>query len=321
MFRRMTAIGFSLAVVILSVRMDGAPAPRREKLSRPLRVLLFAGSATREYQFLRSLLVRESESKRVELSIHLQPPGKEKRAGVVQDVPKERLLDTFPTQLDGYDAIVAFDPDWTRLTAEAQTALQKWVQKGGGLVLIAGPINTIQLARPVQQRKLAPIRDLYPVLPLDPRLLETDIDTSKPRRLTFPRTKAKYPFLKLDNKGQVALAGWQEFFGEEKDAKGKDSEPRHGFFSYYPAESVKPDAVILAALADPKARIKDKDQPFLVTMPSGQGRVVYLSSGEMWRLRQYRREYYKRFWLGLLDHAGAGMVREYKPDKKGQKKE
>ncbi|MGH7170906.1 MAG: hypothetical protein ACRELG_11560 [Gemmataceae bacterium] len=309
MFRRIAAIGVSLALVILAARVESAPAPHGEKPSRPLRVLLFASSATREYQFLRSLLVRQSEAKHAELSIHLQPPpGKEKlRSGVIQDVPKERLLETFPKRLDAYDAIVAFDPDWMRLTAESRTALQEWVRKkGGGLVLIAGPINTLQLARPVQQRKLAPIRDLYPVLPLDPHLLKIAIDTSKPRRLTFPRTKAKYPFLQLDSKGKGDLAGWPEFFREEKDLKKKASEPRHGFFSYSPVASVKSDAIVLATLADPKTRLKDgKAQPYIVARQMDKGRVMYVGSGELWRLRLYRRDYYERFWLGLLAHLAA----------------
>ena len=303
MSRRTAMLSLSLPM-ILSLGADAAPAPRKEKPARPVRVLLFASSATREYQFLRSLLVRESEAKHAVLAIHLQaPPGREKpRSGVIQDVPKERLLDSFPTKLDAYDVLVAFDPDWTRLSEEARTALQQWVRKkGGGLVLIAGPINTVQLTRPDQQRKLAPILDLYPVLPLDPHLLKIAIDTSKPRRLTFPRTKAKYPFLKLDSKSKGDLAaGWQPFFGEEKDAK-KDSEPRHGFFSYSPVASVKPDAVVLATLADPKTRLKDgEDHPYLVSRNLDKGRVLYIGSGELWRLRPYRRAYYDTFWLGIL---------------------
>lgn len=305
MLRRMlAAIGFILALLVLLVRVEGAPAP---KSSRPVRVLLFASSATREYQFLRALLVRESEAKRGELSIHLQaPPGREKpRSGVVQDVPKERLLEAFPTRLEDYDVIVAFDPDWMRLTAEAQTALQKWVQKHGGLILIAGPINTSQLARPEQQGKLAPIVELYPVVPLDPRRLDAAIETSKPRRLTFPQTKARYPFLKLDAKVKDGLAGWQEFFGAAADAsKKQDSEPRHGFFSYCPVDRIKPDAVVLAALADPKTRLKNGNaQPYLVARKVDKGRVVYVGSGELWRLRPFHREYYERFWLGLLAYA------------------
>ncbi len=100
-------------------------------IKKPLRVLLFASAATRDYQFLRSILVREMDKKRAEVSIHMQlPPGvSERRGGIVQDVPPERLLSSFPTRLeagdkddtlyalDQYDVIVAFDPDWTQLTA------------------------------------------------------------------------------------------------------------------------------------------------------------------------------------------------------------
>ena len=51
-------------------------------VKRPLRVLLFASSATRDYQFLRSILVREMDKKRAELSIYLQlPPGVTERRG------------------------------------------------------------------------------------------------------------------------------------------------------------------------------------------------------------------------------------------------
>src|SRR5207248_9542169 len=76
-------------------------------LKKPMRVLLFASAPMRDYQFVRTLLVREVEKKRVELTIHLQmPPGKDKserRVGVVQDVPPERLLPDFPNKLDAKD--------------------------------------------------------------------------------------------------------------------------------------------------------------------------------------------------------------------------
>src|SRR5262249_33121237 len=56
-------------------------------IKKPLRVLLFGGAPTREYQFLRTLLVREVDRKRAELSIYLQLG----RAEIVQDVPAERM--------------------------------------------------------------------------------------------------------------------------------------------------------------------------------------------------------------------------------------
>src|SRR5262249_25114281 len=117
-------------------------------LKKPVRVLLFASAPMRDYQFVRTLLVREGEKKRAELTIHLQlPPGRtERRTGVVQDVPPERLLSAFPDRLDEpgdkdsklydlneYDVIVGFDPDWAQLTEKQLKQVKRWVQKGGGL--------------------------------------------------------------------------------------------------------------------------------------------------------------------------------------------
>ena len=318
MFPRSVGIALSLFLALSCASRPARadkPAGKKEP-ARPLRVLLFASAPTREYQFLRSLLVQEMEAKRAELCVCLQPaPGREARSGVVQDLPAERVLPSFPARvkaadakhrysaLESYDVIVAFDPDWSRLDADAFAALREWVKnRGGGLVLIAGPINTPQLARQRVADKLRPIADLYPVDPADIRADKKDIDTSKPRRLSFPRGAKEQPFLKLDERGKDALAGWEEFFTGRTTGEAKgDAELHRGFFSYYPVGSVKSGAVVVAALADPKARLKDgKDQPFLAIMPVGKGRVVYISSGETWRLRQYQLAYHKRFWLGLL---------------------
>ena len=74
-------------------------------VKKPLRVLVFASAATRDYQFLRSILIREMDKKRAEVSIFMQlPPGvTERRGGIVQDVPADRLLGSFPTRLEAKD--------------------------------------------------------------------------------------------------------------------------------------------------------------------------------------------------------------------------
>jgi len=65
--------------------------------NKKARVLLFAGGPEREYQFVRSLFLREVKEKRMELSILLQS-GEEKA-----DVNVARLLTEFPDRL-GIDA-------------------------------------------------------------------------------------------------------------------------------------------------------------------------------------------------------------------------
>ena len=42
-------------------------------------------------------------------------------------------------------------------------------------------------------------------------------------------------------------------------------------------------------------------------MPRGKGRVLYLSSGELWRLRKYRDTAHERLWTQLLQHTAGWM--------------
>jgi hypothetical protein len=296
-------------------------------IKRPLRVLLFASAPTRDYQFIRTLLVRESDKKRAELTIHLQlPPGRtDRRTGVVQDVPPDHLLPIFPDRLDAgtdkpeeklfdlaeYDVIVAFDPDWNQLTDEQLKLLEKWVDNGGGLILIGGPINTLQLARPGANReKLKPVLDLYPITLKDIRIDEMDRGTDVAWPLIFDGATPDMEFLKLDEGGEKGpppfLSDWHEFFyGQNTDKK---AQAVRGMYNYYPAESVKPGAQVVARFGDPQAKMKDgvTQQPFLVLSDPNSGRrVIWISAGETWRLRQYREAFHERFWTKLTRYAGA----------------
>lgn len=330
-----------------------------DSLAPPPRVLLFTSGPTREYQFCRQFFVQEQERRGAELTICLQ----DVKPAAIQDVPAERLLADFPERLDHFDLIVAFDPNWSRLTAAQRKELAAWTRNGGGLVLVAGPLFTKQLL----DKQLAPVADLYPVLVAEPKELSNHL----PWRLRFPG-QDRPAFLKLDVKGEGELAGWEGFFGEtgkppppepdmkkvEALAKQLDSndfevrqaaqqelgrhgrtairvlekllrdkpplevriraeqvlgelrrgEERHGgFYNCHAVKEVTPAARVLATFTDPDRRHAGEDCPFLVTMMHGKGRVVYLGSGEMWRLRQYRVEYFERFWTELVKHTdGSG---------------
>jgi hypothetical protein len=296
-------------------------------LKKPTRVLLFASAPMREYQFLRTLLVRETEKKRMELSIYLQPPpGRAaRREGVVQDVPPERLLKRFPDKLDSeskedhlydlasYDVILAFDPDWRRLTQGQMEKLKRWVEKGGGLVVVGGPINTLELARPGGEKsKFAPVLDLYPVILSDIRIDELERDTKDPWPLTFKGATPDMEFLKLEEPAGGTevpfLQDWAEFFhGKNSEGKINKGVVRRGFHSYYPVKDAKAGTLVVARFADPKARLQNGDQqPYIVvTDPASGRRVVWIGSGEMWRLRTYRTAYHERFWTKLVRYAGA----------------
>ena len=161
---------------------------------KPLRILLFAGAATHEYQFVQSLLVREMDKKRVKVAVYLQlPPGRtEMREGIVQDAP---LLKRFPDQFDrkfarrGREALRpervrrhrGLRPRLAAVDRRPGQVLKQWADKGGGLIYVAGPVNTLQLARPAgaQMDRLKPILQLLPVTLRDIRLEEANRDTNR----------------------------------------------------------------------------------------------------------------------------------------------
>ncbi|MBL8796198.1 MAG: hypothetical protein JNM56_20025, partial [Planctomycetia bacterium] len=312
-------------------KAKGEPEPKKEHvgdaavtqiIKKPLRVLLFAGGPTREYQFARRLFVNEEDKKRAELSICLQVT--DPKGARVQDVPQERLLKTFPSflrveddpnekpedkyyNLAQYDLIIAFDPDWLQVPLESLVLLQKWVDlQAGGLIIVGGPIHTFQMARGGNQERLRPIIDLSPVRVEDSRLAGLGVErtTAKPWRLNFPGASAESDYLKIDEDKKELLDGWKDFFGAGEP-------PLRGIYSYYPIKAVKPTATTVATFADPQAFVTKDDNstepmPYVVTMPYGKGKTIWVGSGELWRLRLFKELYHERFWTKLGRFAASG---------------
>lgn len=295
--------------------------------SKPLRVLLFTSAGgVREYQFLRTLLVREMDKGRAEVCIHVQTiPGAERRTGVVQDVDPSRILSDFPTKrtttagdkepfysLSSYDVVVAFDADWFQLSKEQMKLVSDWIDKdGGGLVLIAGGLNTPEIARPNLKDQVEPILTVLPVVLEDAR--KEDQETDVAHRLSFPQATAEMEFMRLDETDPKAewKKGWDRFFNDLHDEEGKvvssaagDGTPERGFYGYFPVKTVKQNALVLAGYDTGKA----EKPPFLVTGPWGEGKVCWVGSGELWRLRSYKDSYHERFWTKLLRDIGSKSV-------------
>jgi von Willebrand factor type A domain/KOW motif len=310
------------------------PADMRVQ-TKPLRVLLVASAATREYQFVRAALYREMQNKTMELCIYLQKvPGTEPKTGIVQDIDAKRLLTDFPTKaraarddrepyyaLSSYDVVVTFDADWLngQISKEQTKLLSDWVFKdGGGLVFVAGALNTEEMARPNKRMEMEHVLNMLPVVVADSR--KEDHETDRPRRLVFPQATAEMEYMRLDENDKKAewKKGWDRFFNEVQDEDGKvvkdaknEAVPERGFYSYFPSKSVKQNALVVAAFDDPTAKLpgpKEALQPFLATGPWGSGKVVWLASGEMWRLRSFRDPYHERFWTKLLRDVGSNSI-------------
>ncbi|MGE3803458.1 MAG: RNA polymerase sigma factor [Gemmataceae bacterium] len=285
------------------------PAPRvpagKPAIDRPMRILLFTGGPMREFQFLRSLLVRESDRNNVELSV-LDQAG-----GAVHDVPPQRNLQSWPPfkandgkpELSRFDIIVAVDPDWSVLKAEELVDLERWVREGGQLVYQAGFVNAAAPLAVTARKRCQTFLDLLPV-ELEDHRVAVNHTTKEPRRLTFTPPAANHGFLGLED--DKPLSGWEGFF--TGGAKGEEKKLLRGFFSSYPTPRAKKTATVLAKIEVPAAEENKLpvSEPALALHAYGKGKVVYLSISDLWRLRMYRTVYHENLWLGMLRTSRAG---------------
>lgn len=259
-------------------------------VDRETRVLLFAGGPTRDYRFLRNQLRRDA-SFVVDVLLQSGVPG------ISQDA--NEILTEFPTTaeaLSKYDAIVAFDPDWSPLSVEQVRWLEQWVaRQAGGLVVVPGRVNTPRWGIDARMRT---IRGLYPVrMPdqlIDLRRSQEDRDT--PRHLQFTREGQEAEFLRLADSGSESGLAWEAFAG---------------VFSALEHNGPKPGAAVYANLAG-----ESDDEPgpaYLVGQYYGAGQVLYAGSGEFWRLRKLDPAYNDRLWTGILRHTSQGRLLQGSP--------
>ncbi|MBN9117742.1 MAG: VWA domain-containing protein [Planctomycetes bacterium] len=310
-------------------------------VQQKLRVLLIAGAPSREFSFLRTLLVREAQDKRATLTTFIQ--NEAGTTGKLTPETDEKILLRFPNRFDlsnkppadpadagynfnDYDVILAFDPDWSELNAQQADDLGRWVREGGGgLIYVAGPIHTFQLAR-IEENSgpLLPLLNVLPVIPADIVAQRIKPIPKTPRRLYLhPERIIGSDLLKLDDKvADDPVAGWERFFTDrdkyvkltdtETDGTPKELLPRRGFFSAYPIKAVKPGGAVLAEFADAGDNREPVVVPWIVTNnPSAAYRTAFLASGELYRMRVFEpgsgtgREYFERFYVKLIKYMAA----------------
>ncbi len=258
-------------------------------VDRKNHVLLFAGGPNRDYQYLRTMLYRDKTTK---LEVLLQTAAH----GASQE---GKMLDSFPKtreELFDYDCIVAFDPDWKALSPEQASLIENWVsEQGGGLIVIAGAINSGRAAGDwTQDPRMSSIRNLYPV--------------------EFPRR-----FSSSDSSAQISDEPWPLEFtreGEEADflAIGERDDAKNawnrfaGVYSYCPLRGAKPGAVVYSRFSDPKAATIGQAPVFFAGQFYGSGRTFFIGSAEMWRLRTLDEAYFTQFYTKLIRHVSQGRL-------------
>jgi hypothetical protein len=267
-----------------------------EIVDRKTKVLLIASGPTREYIFLTNQLQRattaggERTDKDVVVDVWLQSASE----GVSQDANK--LLTQFPStpqELFEYDCILAFDPDWKLLSSDEVDLLERWVaEKAGGLVVLAGPV---QMDRWVQDPKLGKIRALYPV-EFNRRLSlveEGRFGSTTPWPIEFTREGLEAEFLWLADNAPRSQQAWSTF---------------PGVFGYYGVRGPKPGATVFGRYSDPESIVGEERPVYMAGHFYGAGRVFYMGSGEIWRLRALDEAYFEQFYTKLIRYVSQGRL-------------
>ncbi len=266
---------------------DNAQEADVEIVDRKTRILLVASGPTREYTFLRNMLRRDKD---VIVDVLLQSG----QPGISQDA--NQILEHFPSspqELFDYDTIVGFDPDWLALDGDELNLVERWVgEKAGGLIAIAGPVETDHWA---QDPKMSKMRGLYPV-EFNRRLTlmeEGRFGSEVPWPLEFTRAGVEAEFLWLADSGPASQAAWAAF---------------PGVYGYYGVHGAKPGATVYARYSDPEVAGGGELPVYLAGHFYGAGQVFYLGSGEMWRLRAIEESYFEQFYTKLIRHVSQGRL-------------
>jgi hypothetical protein len=266
---------------------DNRRTAEMEVVDANTRVLLVASSATRDYRFLRNQLRRD---RHMTVDVLLQGAPE----GISQDADK--ILTSFPStreELFPYDCIVAFDPDWMQLDDNQTSLLEEWVDReAGGMIAVAGPID---MAAWLQSPEHGKLRALYPV-EFERRLTQFDdglFGSQKPWPIEFTREGMEADFLWLGDTPQQSRANWQRF---------------PGVFGCYSVRGPKPGAQVYGRYSDPDAGLVAGLPVYFADHFYGAGRVFYMGSGELWRLRGVDPGFFEILYTQLIRHVSEGRL-------------
>jgi hypothetical protein len=261
-------------------------------IDRKMHVLVVASGPMRDYRFLHTMLNRHSS---IDVDIWLQTVSPSTVGQVSQE--SKRLLVEFPktaAELFDYDVIVAFDPDWSRIPVDGRKFLMDWVgEHGGGLILVAGDIYTPQLAATTDDA-LKDLQKLYPVV-LSASISELSLDakSEQPWPVALTPEGENAGFLQLADNSPDIKAQWHEF---------------PGVYRCYPTAGMKKAATVYAKFGDPRVQNEQGPPILFAAQFYGSGRILYIGSPEMWRLRAVDEAFFERFWTKTIREVGQGRL-------------
>ncbi|GHT27225.1 hypothetical protein FACS18942_06170 [Planctomycetales bacterium] len=270
---------------------DNQRQTETEVVNHKDRILLFASAPTRDYQFLCSQIHRD-KSMTVDVYLPWSKPGASQNA--------DKILTAFPStlaEISEYDVIVAFDPNWRDLSTEQINNLEHWVgTMGGGLILVAGNVfQSDAVAGWVTDMTMDKIRALYPVefFARQSAFEHRYHGEEKPSQLKFTPQGEEAEFLRTSDNAAESRAFWNDF---------------PGFYGFFAVRGVKPAATLYVSSGSPETAGKTGTGAIIAGQFYGSGRILYLGSGELWRLRKVDDKMYEKLTTRILRYVAQGRL-------------
>jgi hypothetical protein len=270
-------------------RDDNQASAAVRVVRQQIRVLLIAGEASPEVQFLRNALQRDQQ---VEFSSWLQhaDPGY-RQSG---DKPIVRLPND-AAELGQYDAILLIDPDMRSLGPQWPELITNFVGKeGGGLIFIPGELYSQQLfdADDTSDTSAGRWTKILPVV-RDAGLFRTEAEV----RLATQKTYGIE--LTPEGRGDPIFA-----FNPDPIRNRAILASLPGMYWSFPVTRARPGATVLARHGDPRMQNQYGRQVLLASQLYGPGRTVFLGFDSSYRWRFLSEDYFDGFWARLIDRVG-----------------
>ncbi|MFK7777989.1 MAG: VWA domain-containing protein [Gimesia sp.] len=244
-------------------------------LDQKIRVLLVDSVPRYEYRYLKHLLERD---KTIELRSILQESDLEYSS---EDAT---ALDYFPVKKEDlyqYDVVILGDVDPAYFSQAVFENLDQFVrEKGGGLVVVAGPRFSPQAYANTKLEALLPIE-----------LFETNQTTDH-----APVNEGFQP--ELTSEGQYNTSIFRFADSAEKSRTIWNNLPE--LYWFYTAKDIKPGASVFATHPTQKGK-NGQLIPIIATQRVGAGKVLFSATDDLWRWRDLVGDlYYSRFWVQAI---------------------
>lgn len=253
-----------------------------------IRVLLIAGSASPEVQFLRNALLRDQQVEYAAWIQHADPGYRQ---------PGDRSLQRLPDdaeELRRYDALLLVDPDMKALGPAWPTLITDFVSKdGGGLIFVPGELHSQEIFEP--ESTGAGGEGWTRILPVfrEAGLYRTEAEV----RLTTQSTYALE--LTPEGRGDPIF----EFHPDPiRNRTILSSLP--GMYWSFPVTRARPGATVLARHGDPRMQNQHGRHVLLASQLFGPGRTVFIGFDSTYRWRYLSEDYFDGFWARLVDRVG-----------------